>query len=417
MQRLCIMDYEIADEFGNKKKINPVELIYSNAFNSDKLSDEFFWNFETAIDKIDDQKINLFFGLTHQGINNLQRAVKEAQRVLRTLFCGWVKELYVPECDVGYKFSGDCYFINFNYTDTLEKRFGVNTEDDFHIHGSVKDPESIIFGHSTHPETAFKELIDHDFIRPVKSGGLPRFQGLYAIEEILYQTDKHTMDRIDSMCLHMYKRGVHIEDFENIYVLGHSFGNQDLEYFKFFDKVTRCGCDYNSVSATEQIDKVLFGILLSKSEFTNDVLFDQIRLNIEYATHHRERVWKNAENLFPQFEKWDRKHCGKYDSIAAKNAVRQRFLFEQSARTREILEAIASEANVKVPEGCQSVLSLADYLDYGHAPRKKNPVWHISYFSPTDKKRIINVIKQLGQKRYILYPSIDECISNFKIVA
>lgn len=93
--------------------------------------------------------------------------------------------------NAGYHFDDSCYFINFNYTDTLIKRFGVNPENEYHIHGEANDPESIIFGHSTHPETAFSELINQKFIRKLDGKKSERLQGLYFIENTLYETDKH----------------------------------------------------------------------------------------------------------------------------------------------------------------------------------------------------------------------------------
>ena len=35
----------------------------------------------------------------------------------------------------------------------------------------------------------------------------------------------HIYDNIDRLCAAMLKAGAHIEDFENIYVLGHSFAD------------------------------------------------------------------------------------------------------------------------------------------------------------------------------------------------
>lgn len=66
----------------------------------------------------------------------------------------------IEEKNSGFRFPDDCFIINFNYTDTLEKRFGVKFKNDFHIHGVATDPESIVVGHSTHPEEPFKELIE-----------------------------------------------------------------------------------------------------------------------------------------------------------------------------------------------------------------------------------------------------------------
>lgn len=49
-------------------------------------------------------------------------------------------------------------FVNFNYTDTLLKRFGVKAVNEFHIHGMANEKESIIVGHATHPEYPYEPL-------------------------------------------------------------------------------------------------------------------------------------------------------------------------------------------------------------------------------------------------------------------
>ena len=46
----------------------------------------------------------------------------------------------------------------FNYTDTLLKRFGVKAVNEFHIHGMANEKESIIVGHATHPEYPYEPL-------------------------------------------------------------------------------------------------------------------------------------------------------------------------------------------------------------------------------------------------------------------
>lgn len=416
MSDMGFSKYSIPDDNGNEKLITAVELIYGDPFNPDKLPDEFFWNFETALDKIDDQQLNLFFGRSQKGIADLRQLVSEARKILRTLFCNWVTSLNICKMDSGYQFPDNCYFINFNYTDTLEKRFGVDSRDDYHIHGSAEEVDSIIVGHSSHPETAFRELIEHHFIKSVNSGTLPRLEGLYAVEEALYQTDKHVEDNIDYLCKAMVQRGVHIEDFENIYVLGHSFGEPDVGYFSYLDKVTRCGCDYDRLSAAERLDKKLFASICNPDEDAAEaVLMEMIRLNMEYAAHHRERVFSDLPSLYPELDQLDEKNGIQYCLEEAAKAVKQRFLFEQAGRTQKVLNELAQIKGLRgVPEGCHSAFGLADYADMGHEQRRRNATWHISYFTPSDKKRIENVMKRLGQKRYILYPTIDECMAKIK---
>ncbi len=192
--------------------ITPVEMIFGDIFFPTALSQEFFWNFESSMALLDDQYIIDYFKKSNRGLYNLQKTVREALEILQNLFGSWIQSIAIDSSDSGYSFDESCYFINFNYTDTLEKRFGVHENQDYHIHGEADDPESIIFGHAVHPETAFQELMEQRFVRTLSGEKSKRLQGLYLIEDALYETDKHVQDNIDDLCEFMTLEGVHIED-------------------------------------------------------------------------------------------------------------------------------------------------------------------------------------------------------------
>ena len=61
--KITIDDGTIAiDSEGNTITYSDVELFYGDPFKPQKLDHTFWWNFETSMDKIDDQQINYFFG-------------------------------------------------------------------------------------------------------------------------------------------------------------------------------------------------------------------------------------------------------------------------------------------------------------------------------------------------------------------
>lgn len=401
--------YTVKNKSGVEKKVTAVELIYGNPFEPDQLENQFFWNLEARMDKLDDQNINLFFGRSVEGRKKLSKAVDEAIMLLRKLFCDWVATFNIEEADSGYKFPDDSFVINFNYTDTLEKRFGVNQNNGFHIHGVATNPDSIVVGHSTHPEMPFKELIEHNIFKPEDPAkGLPRFDGLYAVEEALYKTDKHTADRIDELCVALMKNGVHIEDIENIYVLGHSFAQADMDYFAFINAITRCGCNYNTLSAVGHIDQMLLRSL------DEDRLLGLAMLNVQYATEHRKRIDPDAEDVFAALDE-GRNNKISYPENLAKYAVTQRFWFEQAQRTQDVLEKLSKQYCVPIPDSCYSILGYMDYVDNGHDQRKRNATWHISYYSDSDRKRVRKVMKELRIKNYSLHATINDCIADFAV--
>lgn len=426
MDKLGLPYETITDKDGKEVRVTPADLIYGDIFRPNALPDEFFWTFETSLDKIDDQQILLYFGRKKENLERMSRMVDDAQALLRTLFCDWIQSLDISPQEGGPALPENSFFINFNYTDTLEKRFGIPAEDIYHIHGDAGHPDSIVVGHATHPEKAFSELTEHHFMKALQPDGLPRFDGLYVIEDMLYRTDKHVLDRIDGMCAAMLRRGVRIEDIENVYVLGHSFGDPDLEYFQFLDKVTRVGCDYEAMSPAAEIEGswTVHRLMSGVEDEADDTLMKLIQLNIEYAVHHRDRTF-DRPSLFPELDELDRQTNRElygrdefYDenvAKAAQGAVRLRFDFEQTGRTYELVETLAKELGLGgVPEGCHSVFGLAEYLDFWYEPRLRNANWHISYFSPEDKKRIERVMRDLRLKRYTLYPTIPDCVARRK---
>ena len=73
-----------------------------NQLRFDGLENDFFWNLEARMDKIDDQIINLYFGRSAEGRKKLSQAVDEAITLIRRLFCDWVMTFNIEESqDVG----------------------------------------------------------------------------------------------------------------------------------------------------------------------------------------------------------------------------------------------------------------------------------------------------------------------------
>lgn len=403
--------------------ITPVEMIFGDIFKPKFLPNEFFWNLESSMALIDDQYISSYFEKTNKGVRQLKETISQALEIISKIFSDWITHMTIDPTDSGYTFTEDSYFINFNYTDTLEKRFHVNEINDYHIHGYASDPESIIVGHSTHPETPFEELMEQKFIYCPNGKKSIRLQELYMIEDALFETDKAVQDNIDDLCEDMILSDLHIEEIKDIYVLGHSFAETDYEYFEFLVKATQKGCDFNELSSIYQSQKLL-------SELTEDNMLEFIFLNIFYATIHRKRVFGKENISFPREEAIERSIFGKNNVVVdqfgkvyaedevineAEAAVHKRFMLEQSLRTKQIIGEIRILNNVQeLPSDCLSLLKIANYIDGGHIPRIHDAKWHISYYSEEDRKRIEEVMKKTGCNNYVLYNNIDECIKKFK---
>lgn len=336
---------------GEKLPVTDVEIIYGDPFNPGELDNDFWNTFESSLDFLDAERINLFFGKDNKQLYKMQTSIENAQRILREAFVGWISTIKIGACNSGYEFGENCFCVNFNYTDTLVKRFGAVNE--CHIHGSADDGESIIFGHSEHPQRATQEL--------VQFGG--RFLGLYLIEEALYETDKHVHENIQFLRLDLDDAEVRLDKIKDIYVLGHSFGQADSGYFKYFQEQT-------SVKGTASRKEV-------KPQWIDDI--EETHLRIQYAVHR----------------------YGEHSPVSKEEvaAVKRRYEFEKAFDEEDILG---------------DFYPICPGLKYkGKCTR--DAVWHISYFTEEDKKRIEKVMHEIGCKNYELYPSIEECLKQFKV--
>lgn len=393
--RLNIPKKNLIDKNGKQITYSDVELFYGNPYNPQKLPQNFWHDFETSLDKIDDQEINHFFG--RDGVKNIKICANNAQRILREIFCDWITSIKITEEKSKYNFGENTLFINFNYTDTLLKRFGVKDVNEYHIHGSSVDKNSIIVGHSTHPELPYEPL------RMLKNK--PRFQGLYYIEEFLYNSDKHIEDNYMKLRVFCALHGVKIEDIKKIYVLGLGFGDADLGYIK------------NLVHTTEgivedpeddlELEELFY--LNNREEF----------LNINYAISHRERVMKKEAISFPKAEKLEELiktflDDPYYELLRNKQmriekaAVRRRYLKEQEERNKKIQREYLRMLNKRLNLGYLTPKEAFLEADQEVVKNLNGAKWYISYYNNEDKEKIEKSMSNFGCKNYTLYNSIDE---------
>lgn len=369
LRRLRIKKRTIQYEDGRIIDISDVELIYGDPFQPKELEDDFWGTFESSLDKIDADRINLFFGKDRQGLREMKKSIRNANRILREAFCQWISTIEIGKKNVEYNFGNNCLFINFNYTDTLLKRFGVCAEDEFHIHGEANDPKSIVVGHSTHPQLPEEMLY--------RLGG--RFRGLYFVEQILYETDKHIQDNIRLLCMFLATKGTFPVDIKQVFVLGHSMSLPDIEYFAFLADAT---CKHDSSNVEEQEDKLCDDI---------DPLED-LYLRMQYAIQHGGHGVYNDQ----------------IDS-AQQEAIARQFEREIGERSR-VLE---NDFHKLVKKACKQNRQRNESISVS-MPRTEDALWHISCHSDRDKCWVEAVMNEFGCTRYKTYSTIDECLESLR---
>jgi len=355
------------------------------------------------MDKIDDQQINNFFG--REGIRDIPKCADNVQRILKELFREWVMSIRISEKKSVYEFGDNVLFVNFNYTDTLLKRFGVREINEFLIHGSADQKESIIVGHATHPELPYEPLKNFR--------DKPRFKGLYYIEEFLYNADNHVEDNYLKLRIFCALHGVRIEEIRKIYVLGLGFGNADLSYIKHLIHETQGIIENPENSLSEELS------YLDSVDYMGIM-----NLNIHYAISHRERVMKKEPISFPEAEFLEEMirpyvedpyhHMERDEQMRLKAAaVRRRFLTEQEKRNKKVRREYLRMLNKRFHAGYVSPSETFLKADNNNPKSLTGAEWHIFYYSDKDYRKIDTIMKNYGCNNYTLYNSIDECIGDF----
>ena len=78
---------------------------------------------------------------------------------IKETFSDWVESLQVPLSDKKITLNkNEAFFINFNYTDTLQKLYNVKPADILFIHGNASSDKELVLGHNR----SYEEL-DNEF--------------------------------------------------------------------------------------------------------------------------------------------------------------------------------------------------------------------------------------------------------------
>lgn len=171
----------------------------------------------------------------------------------------WVVRLVIPDNGHQSNKVNICrngLFVTFNYTNTLQKLYGIPRENIFHVHGSTEDGfGSFIFGHGISPYNNFsmisREKIEQTtpviFFGRVSADSIDENElGYRRYDEDNTELEHHfdlanivfndymTSSHKDAKSIIEYNNGIfdHLKDIERVYVLGHSLSENDHPYFK-----------------------------------------------------------------------------------------------------------------------------------------------------------------------------------------
>lgn len=157
----------------------------------------------------------------------VQKRIDLITETLKQQFTEWILQLRLPNNANENMVVVDksATFINFNYTDTLERLYKVTPDRILYIHNKAVDTNStLILGHSRNPQNTktLDELYNNEDtdVRVAEGNRIldDYFVETYKSTEIIIKENANFFDRL--------------KDVETIYVLGHSLSVVDRPYFE-----------------------------------------------------------------------------------------------------------------------------------------------------------------------------------------
>ena len=140
----------------------------------------------------------------------------------------------------------NCLFLNFNYTDTLEKVYNIPASNILYIHGNALRGNNLILGH--HDATLFQEKIIPAFNAAEEHGIYMEdpeedFR-LQKAREIIKDYFKKTYKDTASIIRYYQRFFNSLENVNEVYIFGHSLSEIDFDYFAEIKKNVPLTCQW-----------------------------------------------------------------------------------------------------------------------------------------------------------------------------
>lgn len=180
---------------------------------------EHFYDFHNEIDaQAEDFRPSYLYGLEDELTEQTGIHVDS----IKNCFTEWVESIEVCGIDPKISFHENSYFINFNYTSTLQSVCGVEEDKILYIHGSVEKRDGLIFGHGR----VIKE--EPEFDEDGESNRSMFSDAQSAAKYPIYALKKPVNDVLERHNNYFEK----LACISEIVVIGHSLNEVDLPYFK-----------------------------------------------------------------------------------------------------------------------------------------------------------------------------------------
>ena len=159
----------------------------------------------------------------------LDQVVEAISKTMRSRFGDWIRQLQIPDpseiTGLRLRLDTSAAFLNFNYTPSLQRLYGVPDNHVLHIHGSASDANAqLVLGHGWEPA----EVLDpYRFEQEPEAADMRVVEGQRIIDTYFKDTFKPTEQIIRNNIAFFDS----LANVEEILVMGHSLSRVDHPYF------------------------------------------------------------------------------------------------------------------------------------------------------------------------------------------
>lgn len=185
-----------------------------------------FYDYHNEIDiSAEDFRPSFVFSLEDE----LAEASERHVETIKDAFIAWIDQIDETQATKKMQFNENAFFINFNYTSTLQSVYHIEDKDVLHIHGCAKKHQDLIFGHGEEITSTPEVDENGDSNRTMFSDAES------AAKYPLYAFKKPVNEIIKTLPAHFEI----LRDVTEVIIIGHSLNKIDLPYFaRISERVT-----------------------------------------------------------------------------------------------------------------------------------------------------------------------------------
>jgi hypothetical protein len=196
--------------------------------------------FEFLIDYSDDDWSDSYH---HDSQYETEKALSFSEKITE-LLSRWLKDT-ISFDNVYPKFkhyftTSNCMFLSFNYTDTLERIYNIPKSEILYIHGKLYGEDAIVCGHNDKYELHMRSFEDGGSLR-TEDEDVRIVEAEEIIEDYFKRTRKDTITIIKNN-RSFFER---CSTLNEIFILGHSLADVDMDYFQAIAKYAHKNCSWN----------------------------------------------------------------------------------------------------------------------------------------------------------------------------